>query len=213
MCRRPADRTLPRRGTRWNQSGCKANEYQYACVFRICGPIIPETSSRKAGPAQFLRQRRDRLPCGGLRLDGLRQCFRRQHLSLRRAAAISMSPWSGERRLAIRKPVHGRRQQRHRRIAAGGRQRPQRSPRAPPVSFDEPLCRGRAARRSRASRRGPQRRRSDRSQPVAPPRRRQLSVTQRSPIAVPVPPSRAAGRNKAREALRSATWRNAPRLR
>ena len=48
-----ADRTLPGGGTRWNHSGCKANEYQYACVLWFCGPPSADVHPEKPAPATF----------------------------------------------------------------------------------------------------------------------------------------------------------------
>ena len=76
-------RTQPGRGTRWNQSGCGANDDRYKCLLRYRKTISQKHSSQGRF-VQFLRQRGDCLSCHSLRLDGLFQHLRRWDLPQRR---------------------------------------------------------------------------------------------------------------------------------
>jgi hypothetical protein len=71
------------KGKWWGQSGCKADEYQYECVFRFRG-VLSKKFSPQDPSFQFTRGRRRRLSGVGLRLDSLRQCFSRRRLSATR---------------------------------------------------------------------------------------------------------------------------------
>ena len=76
-----------------------ANEYEYRCVWPCAASV---EISRKAIPHHLLGQRSYCVPCAGLRLDGLYQCVRRQHLSVREQRGVSRRRSSGARRARSR---------------------------------------------------------------------------------------------------------------
>ena len=76
-------RTAATRGTRWNQSGCEADEYQYSCVLQFRG-VQTQKISPQSHLTEFSHRRGGQRSCARLCLDGLRQYFRSQPLSATR---------------------------------------------------------------------------------------------------------------------------------
>ena len=88
--RRALRRTPAAGGTRWKQSGCKANEYQYSCVLQFRGARTQKISP-ESQLAEFSRQRGGRSSRARLRLDRLCQYFCGQPLSAARQRGLRCS--------------------------------------------------------------------------------------------------------------------------